>query len=426
MERMSKFKWSFKKFIKFLAALICVLAVYKVFFQEKPAPIPLMEPVEFSSDAPKTFFWDGEELVKIRERLQKDDPVLQPAFERLIQEADQKLLMKPFSVTHKKNPPYSAHDYTSLAPYFWPNAWTGKPYWLRDGRINPEAETDQYDRTRYLELLRALQKLSLAYYFTGEDKYAERVFELIRVWFLDESTRMNPHFKHAQIIPGLTGGFSLGIIRGTELVQMLDALALCQPHEHWTQKDDAALKDWFRQYFKWVRGSLFGKIEYRMHNNHGTWYDAHTSSVALFLNDEKAAREILLKSTDMRIEKQIHSDGTQPAEMNRSRSWYYPIYNLRGLFAIASQSERVGINMWGFIGNDGQSLKSALDYLIPFATQKEDWNREQVYEESEWVADMVPLLCMAAKKYQDEKYLKVIQQMPPFPANHMVRLLYSF
>lgn len=386
-----------------------------------------MEPVRFASSIPKTYFWDGEELVKIRARLKQNDPALQTSYERLMREADQALAGGSYSVTHKKNSPYDIHDFYSLAPYFWPNKWTKskKPYWLRDGLVNPEAEGDPYDRTRYFTLLRSVQKLSLAYYFTNKDVYAEKVFSLIRVWFLDEATRMTPHFEHAQVIPGLTSGLSLGIIRGAELVQMLDALALCQPHPQWTEKDDSALRDWFRQYFTWVRGSFFGKVEYRMKNNHGTWYDAHTSAVALFLNDEKASREILSQSAERRIESQISSDGSQFLEMYRSRSWYYPIYNLRGLFAIALQAERVGIDLWHFEGSKNQSLRAALDYLIPFAIQKREWTRAQIQEENDWVADMIPLLITAAKKYNDPHYLEVIHQMPPFPEDHLMRLLYS-
>ncbi|MCW2338229.1 hypothetical protein M2337_002462 [Sphingobium sp. B2D3A] len=39
------------------------------------------------------------------------------------------------------------HDYMSIAPYWWPDpsAPDGKPYVRKDGRVNPERTTADYD-----------------------------------------------------------------------------------------------------------------------------------------------------------------------------------------------------------------------------------------------------------------------------------------
>lgn len=383
--------------------------------------IPRIFPVQ-QEKFPKTFFWDGEELDSVKRHLRPNDVALK----KLIWEADGALSLGPFSVTHKKVFRCNRHDFYSLSPYFWPNKFlpSGKPYYFRDGFVNPEAEGENDDRMRYLTLLRTLQKLSLAYYYTGKEIYAERVFELMRVWFLNEETRMNPNFNHAQVIPGMTGGSSLGVIRGTELVQMLDCLALCDFLPSWTQEDREGLQNWFKRYFVWVRKSALGRKEYKMKNNHGTWYDAHVSAVALFIGDEQTAKKILFRSAHKRIEKEIAPDGSQPHEISRSRSWYYAIYNLRGLFEIAHQAEKVGLDLWHFEGKKKQGLRMALDVLIPYAVGQKEWDYEQILPEDGWMTDFIPLLVIAAKKYHDPSYLEVIAQLPPLPDHERVRVLY--
>ncbi len=44
--------------------------------------------------------------------------------------------------------------------------------------------------------------LRLAYYFSENEMYAEHAAKLLRVWFLDPETRMNPNLNYAQAIKG--------------------------------------------------------------------------------------------------------------------------------------------------------------------------------------------------------------------------------
>ena len=53
----------------------------------------------------------------------------------------------------------------------------------------------------------AVQNLCLAYFLTGDEKYAAHAAKLLRVWFLDRDTYMKPNMNHAQFVPGrLTAG----------------------------------------------------------------------------------------------------------------------------------------------------------------------------------------------------------------------------
>ena len=66
---------------------------------------------------------------------------------------------------------------------------TGLPYIRRDGEINPERNNT--DRPQLSGLIDNVRALTLAWYFSGKNAYAEKAAELLRVWFLDEETLMN-------------------------------------------------------------------------------------------------------------------------------------------------------------------------------------------------------------------------------------------
>jgi hypothetical protein len=129
--------------------------------------------------------------------------------------------MKFVSVLDKTFTPVSGnkHDYMSQAPYFWydsskPN---GLPYIRRDGEHNPEIKKIT-DRTYIGDLENATKTLGIAWYLTGEEKYADKAAALIRYWFFNEATKMNPNLNYAQAIPGITNGRGIGIIETRTLV----------------------------------------------------------------------------------------------------------------------------------------------------------------------------------------------------------------
>jgi hypothetical protein len=148
----------------------------------------------------------------------------------LIADADKALVSGPYSVTFEKRrvpPSGDIHDYMSQAPYWWPDSSKadGKPYIRKDGRINPERDLSK-DRGQMVDMSSNVKELALAYYFTGNERYAKKAVELLRVWFIDTATRMNPNLNFGQFIPGINDGRGIGIIETVGLTNIPDALAM--------------------------------------------------------------------------------------------------------------------------------------------------------------------------------------------------------
>ena len=176
------------------------------------------------------FTWRTEFLERAKARLASGDAALKSALVRLIAEADAALEVGPFSVVHKTRLPVSGdvHDYFSYGPYWWPDPdkVDGLPYIRRDGEVNPEARNTNSDRVALAAMTETVVTLSLAFYFTDKPIYAERAALLLRTWFLDPATRMNPHLDYAQAIPGRVDGRGIGIIDTTRWIALTDALGL--------------------------------------------------------------------------------------------------------------------------------------------------------------------------------------------------------
>src|SRR4030095_2824639 len=150
---------------------------------------------------PKVFVMDAKRLVEVKKKWeQKDEDVIR-LVDSLQKQAGRSLKMNLVSVMDKEFTPVSGnkHDYMSQAPYFWYDSTkpNGLPYMRKDGVRNPEIYKIT-DRTYLGNLENATRILSLAWYITGEKKYADKSAELLRTWFLNESTKMNPHLEYGQ------------------------------------------------------------------------------------------------------------------------------------------------------------------------------------------------------------------------------------
>ena len=214
--------------------------------------------------APGVFLLDAKFLQLTRDRLAKGDTNLVPALDRLKEDADGALKAGPFAIINKGEMPPSGdkHDYMSMAPYFWPNPATsnGLPYVRHDGERNPEIRKDPDHRVMD-EMAGTVETLSLAYYFTGNEAYADKATQLLHTWYMNPSTRMNPNLQYAQAVRGVNTGRGTGLIESRSLTRVVDAVGLLAGSKSWTDDNQRAMQDWFTQFLTWMQESTNGKAE---------------------------------------------------------------------------------------------------------------------------------------------------------------------
>lgn len=349
---------------------------------------------------PAVFILNADALKKNKARVDAKDAAVVPAYKKLLRDADKAVLEGPFSVMEKKAAPPSGdkHDYMSLAPYHWPDPSKpdGLPYIRKDGQTNPEVK--EYKDKEYMpKMCELVHTLSLAYYFSGEEKYAEHAAKLLKVWYLNPDTKMNPNLNFGQAIKGVNTGRGAGMIDVRHFMKVIDGIGLLQGSKHWSAQDQQGMKDWMAAFLAWMQTSPIGKDERQAKNNHGTYYDALRLSIALFIGQKDLAREVVANATG-RLNSQMDADGKFPLEMERTIALHYNVFDLHAFFMIAAMAEEAGIDLWAYQGPQGASLKKGFDYFYPYISKQKEWHGQQIkpYEFEEGY----PLLLTAADKYK--------------------------
>ncbi|KAG0290069.1 hypothetical protein BGZ96_006468 [Linnemannia gamsii] len=320
-----------------------------------------------------------------------------------------------YSVTNKDQtaPSNDIHDYLSLSKYFWPNKDqpNGLPYKRIDGHVNPEIETVR-DYRLLRTMIREVHMMGMAYHFTGRKEFADKCAMRLKEWFLDEATYMNPNINFGSLRKGEKLGARTGVLDMFTIFRVFDALHYLKQEPTWPQDLIPQLQEWFTRYVRWLETSTLAKVERKGNNNHGTYFDVQIIGIYLFLGRVDDAREVALQALHTRIDPQISARGEQPEEMERKTSWYYSVFNLQALMTLARWGDDLGVDMWFHEGPQGQSIKKAIDFMLPFALAGgEGWPVENLkgYD----MTDYLKCLQIGWHIYGDEKYLKAIEVLEP-------------
>ena len=374
----------------------------------------------------ETILFDIEELIQTKAKLDRQDPNLTAAYDLLITEAEMALQEGPYSVTHKEKLPPSGdkHDYASYSRYWWPDPDKpdGLPYIRRDGETYPGSQSlAESDRPRIGALGSNTETLGLAYFLTGEQKYATKAAELLRVWFLDEETLMNPNVNHAQCRLGHNLGSKSGVLDSRLLIKALEGSLLIKGSSELSEAEYEELRAWVQKYFKWLTTDEMALAEGASKNNHGSYYDVQAVYFALYAGDHNAATEIAQTFMERRILSQIRPDGSMPEEMARTRPLFYSMYNLHAMFLVAYLAKRVDVDIWG-AHDDNSRLRSALDFLAPYVDPDKSWPQPVLVEADRM--ELFPIMKMADRAYPDGDYHKMVNKLPlDERRNHRINLV---
>lgn len=316
----------------------------------------------------------------------------------------------PSVVNKTLSPPTgNKHDYLSISRYWWPDPTKkdGLPWVRKDGFTNPDTQTDAVDRNRLGRMTNMVHILSLSYYLSGNEQYAEKAASVLKAWFIHPDTKMNPHLQFAQSVPGNPNGRRSGILDGRLISEyVLDAIHILSQSEHWSMQNTLAINAWLTEYLTWLTKSELGKQGAKQTNNHGSWYFFQVASLAYYLNNQSLLTNTIEK-VKFSYEYQFDEQGKQVHELARTRSFFYSCFNIDAITRVALIADKFGMPFWRYESSNGSSLSLALEFLLP-AIQGADWPYKTAGIDP---MDIAPLLVTFDKQSANKKYANILRKL---------------
>lgn len=356
-------------------------------------------------------FLDPTQLQTVKQQLKQQvaTPQTRLAYRQLLSEANKVLQAPNPSVTQKLSipPSGSRHDYMSLSAYWWPDPEKedGLPWIRRDGQVNPASKNEQSDGVRLAAFTEHVQALTLAWYFSDKPEYANKAISMIRTWFIEPATRMNPNLNYAQGIPGIDAGRGAGVLDGRYFsTRIVDSLVMLRQSPKWTAQDEQKMHQWMNEYLSWLQTSRNGKKEATAKNNHGSWYAVQVAGIAWYLK-QPALVKAMVELQRQKLDHQLAADGSQPEELARTRSFHYSYFNLQAVTSMAILADKVGENLWKYRTAKGSGLIAMLDFMAPYLDENKLWPHKTLDLQS---SRLIPLMLQADAALAQPRYQQQI------------------
>jgi hypothetical protein len=345
---------------------------------------------------------------------------------RILKLTNDALKLKPLAITDSiaTNSAGGPHDFFSQADYSWPNPATtnGLPYVNRDGLSNPDVFSAH--RTAMRNMKDAVAALSAAYALTGDDKYVRKATELLKVFFLDDKTRMNPNLNYAQAVLGESSGRSWGIIDTLHLAELTVAVPFLEKSPTFDSAVDRGLKKWFTDYIHWMTTSTNGVKEMNAANNHSIAYFVQLASFAKFIGDQKTLDFSRQRFKEVLLPNQMSTNGSFPLELKRTKPYGYSIFQADNVATLCLLLSTPEDDLWKFQLPDGRTAKDSVDFIYPYLADKNKWladgHPKDVAHWENWPARQ-PCLLFAYAEFGDEKFFDLWKKLDAYPAELEVR-----
>lgn len=313
-------------------------------------------------------------MITSKKNYQIDPARLPVERERLLRQAEQAMERPIPHITDTVAPlsEGTIHDFYSNGDYWWPDPTKpdGLPYIQRDGETNPENFIAH--RLAMRQMRTDVVSLSIAYSLSGDERYAQHGVKMLREFFLDEQTKMNPHLNYAQALPGICPGRGIGIIDTLHLVEVPYAIERLKSSPAMTQQCYLGLKDWFAKYLGWMLTSVNGMQEMNASNNHGVCFFVQAAAFSLFTDNVLIAgfcrehyKKVLLKQMD--------SDGSFPRELARTKPYNYSIFVVDNMVTLCQLLSTPEDDLWSYQDENGSCISKGLDFITPYLLDKNSW-----------------------------------------------------
>jgi len=369
--------------------------------------------------------------------------------ERVLRLAAEAMKRPPVSLRSVPLPAFAAQtgavpgDFLSMGDYWWPDPKQpdGLPYIRRDGETNPA--NFEAHRRLMRELKDNVAALAAAYVITQDAAYARRAAEWLQVFFVDPATRMNPHLRFAQAIPGVSIGRGIGIIDTLHLAEVAQAAAAIANAPGVPAETLTGTRAWFADYLHWMLTHPNGKEEGATKNNHSVAYWLQIAVFARFTGDAAAMETARTTYRNALLPEQLAFDGSFPRELARTKPYGYSIFQLDNVALLTdvlsspvagvaypganAASSPTGVtapgysDLWAYRLPDGRSVAQAVAFLAPYLADRDAWPYAKDIAHFDGWPVRSPALLLGGFRLGRTDYLATWRRLPADPADEEVR-----
>jgi hypothetical protein len=345
---------------------------------------------------------------------------------RILRLADDALKLKPPAITDSRatNSQGGPHDFYSNGDYYWPNPATsnGLPYIGRDGESNPANFNDH--RMAMRNMKDAVAALAAAYAITGDDKYVPKAAQLIKVFFLDNATRMDPNLNFAQAVLGKSPGNPFGVIDTLHLAELPVAVRFLEQSKAFDPAVDKGLKEWFRNYITWMTTATNGVREMNAANNHSIAYFVQLASFARFTGCTNMLDLCRSRFKRTLLPRQMAADGSFTLELERTKPYGYSIFQADNMAILCVLLSTPNDDLWRYVSPEGRTPRQSVDFIYPYLADKNKWladgRPKDVMHWGDWPVRQ-PCLLFAYAAFGDPKYFALWKKLDADPADLEIR-----
>jgi hypothetical protein len=339
---------------------------------------------------------------------------------RVLRLADSVLDSVPGSVTASRcsRSAGGPHDFYSEGDYWWPDPnHPSGPYIQRDGLSNPDNFSDH--RRAMVRLSRIVAGLTAAHDLTGDRRYADAAARHLRVWFLDEQTRMNPHLLYGQAIQGRSTGRGIGIIDTLHLAEVAQSILVLERLKALAEMDVQRLKAWFSEYLTWITTHPYGQDERKAQNNHATAWVLQAASFARLVGSGAALDQCRGLFVSSLIE-QIEADGRFPRELARTKPYCYSLFNLDVMGMAAHVLSGQGRDLWKVRNTRGAGLDTAMAFHHSFIEDPSRWPYRKDVILFDLFPVRMPALLFGGLSLGERRYVELWKRLSADPTDEEV------
>jgi len=299
----------------------------------------------------------------------------------------------------------SNHDFYSEGDYWWPDDKNPNgPFIRKDGLTNPANFTEHREALIHFSQLSGA--LASAYVLTNDKKYAQKLAEHLKAWFVNEATKMNPNLLYAQAIKGVATGRGIGIIDTVHLVEVTKAIQAIQDSSALSIADYNSIIQWFSNYLNWMTTHEYGIAERDNGNNHSVCWTMQVAAFANLIGDEKTMVFCRNFYKNTLLPNQMEKDGSFPLELKRTKPYGYSLFNLDAMTSICQILSSKKDNLFAYT-IDGKNIELGIKFMFPYIENKSLWNyQHDVMYWNEWPVRQSSLL-FGGLAFKNKKYIEL-------------------